>query len=102
MLEDNGFSQLVNVATHFRGGHIDHVYSNHDPQLFNVKVNLYSPFYLASDHDAICVTITKPPKRAPQKLRKNKPRNKGNISIIKMFILLIIFQVCSCSDIKHL
>ena len=78
MLEDTGFSQLVNEATHFRGGHIDHVYSNHHPDQFDVKVNLYSPFYLAADHDAICITVTKPSRRVPQKLRKNKPRHKGN------------------------
>ena len=77
MLESNGFDQLVYEATHLKGGHIDHVYSNHDPKQFNVELGLYSPFYLASDHDAICITITKPAKRVPSMFRKNKPSNKG-------------------------
>ena len=64
MLEYEGFSQLVHEATHFKGGHIDHVYSNHNPKDFQIAVSLYSPYYLAKDHDAICVTIIKNPVRA--------------------------------------
>ena len=59
MLEHAGFAQLVHEATHFKGGHIDHVYSNHNPSQLNVGISLYSPFYLAKDHDAICITVTK-------------------------------------------
>ena len=59
MLELSGFSQLVNEATHIKGGYIDHVYSNHDQAMFQVHVSLYSPYYLCKDHDAICVTILK-------------------------------------------
>jgi hypothetical protein len=64
MLEYEGFSQLVHEATHFKGGHIDHVYSNHSSKDFQIGVSLYSPYYLAKDHDAICVTIIKNPERA--------------------------------------
>ena len=64
LLENEGFSQLVHEATHFKGGHIDHVYSNHNRENFQIEVSLYSPYYLAKDHDALCVTITKTPGRA--------------------------------------
>ena len=60
-LEHLGFTQLVHEASHFKGGHIDHIYSNHSHEHFLVDVCLYSPYYLAKDHDAICVTITKTP-----------------------------------------
>ena len=62
MLELAGFSQLVNMATHFKGGLIDHVYSNHNPSQYQVDVSLYSPYYLCKDHDAICITVTKFPR----------------------------------------
>ena len=41
------------------GGHIDHVYSNHSPHEYQVDVTLYSPYYLAKDHDALLITISK-------------------------------------------
>ena len=66
MLEQAGFVQQVHEATHFKGGHIDHVYSNHDPSQMNVMISLYSPYYLAKDHDAVCITVTKVAKKAPQ------------------------------------
>ena len=59
VLEQAGFSQLVQEGTHFKGGHIDHIYAKHNPKQFKVDVSLYSPFYLSKDHDAICVTVTK-------------------------------------------
>ena len=59
MLEDYGFNQLVKEATHIKGGHIDHVYSNHDPGLFQVDVMMYSPYYTSRDHDALFITIRK-------------------------------------------
>ena len=59
MLEDNGFCQLVHEATHIKGGHIDQVYSNHKSAEYQVSISLYSPYYLAKDHDAILITITK-------------------------------------------
>ena len=59
MLEDCGFTQLVTQATHLKGGHIDHVYSNHDPAFFEVDIMLYSPYYTCHDHDALCITIRK-------------------------------------------
>ena len=56
-LQDQGFTQLVNKASHIKGGHIDHVYSNHDHEQFEVEVLMYSPYYTSHDHDALCVTI---------------------------------------------
>ena len=63
MLENIGFTQLVSEATHYKGRHIDHVYSNHDVKCIQVDVSLYSPYYLAKDHDAICITIIKVPEQ---------------------------------------
>ena len=57
MLESIGFTQLVEWATHYKGGHIDHVYSNHDQTKFQVDVMMYSPYYTSKDHDALCVTV---------------------------------------------
>ena len=57
MLEDHGFIQLVGEATHWKGGHIDHVYINHDPSLFQADVAMYSPYYTSKDHDALLITI---------------------------------------------
>ena len=53
-LEEKGFRQLNNDATHYLGGHIDHVYSNKE---FNVKVTLYSPYYCAKDHDGLLIEM---------------------------------------------
>ena len=61
MLEASGFKQLVDEATHFQGGHIDHVYCNNKPDQFQVDITLYSPFYLDKDHDALLITVTKTP-----------------------------------------
>ena len=56
-LEDHGFSQLVTQATHLMGGHIDHAYSNHDPNVFDVNILMYSPYYTCQDHDAVFITV---------------------------------------------
>ena len=58
-LEGAGFSQHTMDATHLLGGHIDHVYSNHNPALYSIDVILYSSYYTCLDHDAILVTIKK-------------------------------------------
>ena len=63
MLYDQGFQQLVSEASHIQGGHIDHVYSNLDPKVFQVEVMMYSPYYTYHDHDAFCITVVE---------RKNK------------------------------
>ena len=72
-LTDLGFQQLVDVATHIRGGHIDHLYwkdptgvwrqprlsleTNEDwPERFR-EIERYSPYY--TDHDAWLVTLQK-------------------------------------------
>ena len=55
-LENNGFLQLMNEATHIRGGHIDHFYFRPGGQYSeNPFVYRYSPYY--TDHDAICAAI---------------------------------------------
>ena len=59
MLESLGFNQLVTEATHYKGGLLDQVYSNHNPAKFKVDITLYSPYYLSLDHDGICITILK-------------------------------------------
>ena len=52
-LTENGFKQVVHDATHIEGGHIDHVY------IWDLILNaeLYSPYYTAKDHDALCISI---------------------------------------------
>ena len=52
-LSSFGFRQLVTDATHIEGGHIDHIYVN-----FNTaELEIYSPYYTALDHDALCLTL---------------------------------------------
>ena len=53
-----GFEQKVIEATHIEGGLIDHVYYRRGCKNQEVDVKLYSPYYTALDHDAICVTIS--------------------------------------------
>ena len=57
-LEENEFSQVMKEATHIKGRHIDHFYCRPGNTIREPdSVYRYSPYY--SDHDAICVTITK-------------------------------------------
>ena len=58
-LENDGFSQQMNEATHLKGRHIDHFYfrPGHNP-LEVTSIHRYSPY--DSDHDAICATIELP------------------------------------------
>ena len=49
------FKQLVHEATHINGGHIDHVYLRSDSLVATVE--LYSPYYTAKDHDALCISL---------------------------------------------
>ena len=57
-LEREGFRQLIMEATHIRGGHIDHAYWKDDGRVWmELHTDRYSPYY--SDHDAICITLTK-------------------------------------------
>ena len=58
VLKRLGFIQLVREASHLQGGHLDHVYSNLDHSLFNVSVQMYSPYYTYYDHDGFLITIT--------------------------------------------
>ena len=55
-LEEVGFIQLVQDATHIEGGHIDHVYwLDRTGKWKTPDVERYSPYY--SDHDALLVTL---------------------------------------------
>ena len=57
-LEESGFQQLINEATHIKGRHIDQFYIKDKQNTFKESpVFRYSPYY--SDHDALCVTLTK-------------------------------------------
>ena len=58
-LEANGFSQHVKQATHLQGGHIDQVYSNLNPTIYDVNILMHSPYYTYQDHDALFVTLKK-------------------------------------------
>ena len=55
-LLQNSFKQLVREATHIDGGHIDHVYLRSEEDL-SATVELYSPYYTAKDHDALCISF---------------------------------------------
>ena len=56
-LEDLGFKQLVQEATHIKGGLIDHVYIRGNGTCTGVDCTLYSPYYCAMDHDALLTTV---------------------------------------------
>ena len=94
MLEDYGFTQLVTKATHLKGGHIDHVYSNHDPTFFEVDIMLYSPYYTCHDHDALCVTIRK---CSDDKIQR---RNR-KVILLDLYMFTVTFS-CSLSLSIHL
>ena len=56
-LKSLGFQQYQLGPTHIKGGHIDHLYVNHNgPRPIKVETDRYSPYY--SDHDGILVTLT--------------------------------------------
>ena len=52
-LEEMGFSQLVEEASHIQGRIIDHIYINCKGAVIDIE--RYSPYY--SDHDALLVTL---------------------------------------------
>ena len=54
-LENIGFSQLNNEATHIRGRHLDHFYFRTDKDILIPSIYRYSPYF--KDHDALCATI---------------------------------------------
>ena len=57
-MEEIGFSQLVDRATHVEGGHIDHVYWRDElGDWTDPLLEMYSPYY--SDHDGLLVTLVK-------------------------------------------
>ena len=56
-LEEIGFQQLVQEATHLQGGLIDHVYMRQCNDQVSVNCSLYSPYYCAMDHDALLTTV---------------------------------------------
>ena len=54
-LQEHGFIQTVNEATHIKGGQIDHVYFRGD--VSKVDTSLYSAYYTCLDHDCILITV---------------------------------------------
>ena len=58
-LKVQGFLKHGNDATHIHGGHIDHVYVRQGDQQMDVDVSLYSPYYSATDHDNLLITLEK-------------------------------------------
>ena len=55
-LIERGFIQLVDKATHVKGGLIDHAYWKDNSEKWAMPIiETYSPYY--SDHDAILVTL---------------------------------------------
>ena len=48
------FKQIVSEATHIEGGHLDQIYVR---GVENAEVELYSPYYTAKDHDALCLAV---------------------------------------------
>ena len=55
-LLQNDFKQIVRQATHIDGGHIDHAYIRSTTLMVSAEV--YSPYYTAKDHDAICISFS--------------------------------------------
>ena len=55
MLRESGFHQIVKEATHIHGGHLDHAHLRSDSHMATVE--LYSPYFTAKDHDALCILI---------------------------------------------
>ena len=56
----HGFEQKVQKATHIEGGLLDQVYFKNGKQNININVSLYSPYYNANDHDALCIEVNVP------------------------------------------
>ena len=52
-LERQGFSQVIEEATHIQGRVIDHVYVNRKDII--IELQRYSPYY--SDHDALLISL---------------------------------------------
>ena len=50
-----GFRQLIEDGTHIEGGHIDQAYFRSNNQ--DAIAEIYSPYYTAKDHDAICISV---------------------------------------------
>ena len=57
-LLEQGFEQKVEEATYFAGSCLDQVYYLRGKCIEDIKVQLYSPYYTALDHDAVCITIS--------------------------------------------
>ena len=52
-MKKNGFTQIIDKATHKDGNILDHVYIR---DLEIAEWQFHHPYY--TDHDAICITIT--------------------------------------------
>jgi hypothetical protein len=56
-LVKEGFIQMVKTPTHIQGGHLDHLYIRDTKLQHTAVLHQYSPYH--SDHDGICLTLTK-------------------------------------------
>ena len=56
-LKQQDFKQLVSKATHLQGGLIDHIYVRQTEHNTTCEVQHYCPYYTATDHDALLLTL---------------------------------------------
>ena len=60
-LRSMGFIQMTSESTHFAGRHIDQAWLRNSSDSQQVsEIELYSPFFNATDHDAILFTYYDP------------------------------------------
>ena len=55
----HNFMQLMKQPTHICGGHIYQFYIRDNSFQYDVDVSLYSPCYVAKDHDAVSTVVYK-------------------------------------------
>ena len=60
LLHGLGFTQIIQEATHFEGGHLDHAYFLNKTNI-TAHPSLYSSYYTAKDHDALLITLLQVP-----------------------------------------
>ena len=61
ILKSDGFKLLLDVATHFDGGHLDQAWLRvRLREEDHVSMELYSPYYNSKDHDALLFTSYEP------------------------------------------
>ena len=58
MVLENGFSQIIDEATHIEGGHLDQAWLRSEKE--SCSIEIYSPYYNCKDHDALLCTMYDP------------------------------------------